>query len=101
VLKFEFAAEVGGLFEAEVEGDFLDGFTGKEQRASGVQALLIEPLAGRHAKLAPELALELPGGKFAQPGQGTGIVIRLNRQFFDGLSSSHHIYQRNQAFLWR
>lgn len=44
VLQFEFPAEVGGVFEAEIVGDFFDGFAGEEPFSGEQQAALIEPV---------------------------------------------------------
>ena len=45
---FEDAGEVGELFKAEFEGDFLDSITGEEAFVGAVQAEDIEPFTDGH-----------------------------------------------------
>ena len=62
MLKFEFAAEVGGLFEAQIVRHFLNRFAGKKHCARRVQPALIQPALRRNAETTAEFALQLPGG---------------------------------------
>lgn len=77
VVLLELAAEMGGAFVAELEGDVLDGVGLAQEELGGDHALLVEPLLRRAAEDGLGLAFELAGGDAAELGEAGDVELGL------------------------
>jgi hypothetical protein len=63
--RFELAAEVGDLFEAQFQGYHLDWLAGKQQWLRSFDPLFIQPVLRCARQITAEVAFQLPDGKMA------------------------------------
>ena len=53
---------MGGLFEAQIVGNFLHWLAGEKQLRGGGNALFVKPILRRASEVPAKLALQLPLG---------------------------------------
>jgi hypothetical protein len=82
---FEDAREVGELFEAEFERDFLDAIAGEEALIGALQPEVIEPLTDGNIIVGSKVTLDGALGNLAERGEAARAVFRADGKDFPGV----------------
>jgi len=101
MIGLKLAAKMGGLLEAHLRGDDLDRLAGKQLWRRGLEALFVQPVLRRPAKLPLKITLQLPGRHAAvlrQRGRRPFGHLRPFRPVLDLLQFMAHV-QFNLGFI--
>jgi hypothetical protein len=75
IAAFELPAKMRGLFEAEIQRDFLYGFAGEQQAPGHKQAPLVQPILRCAMQTTAEMPLQLSSGYATYSGKLISVIV--------------------------